>query len=189
MDNNNKIVSFEDEPLILVDENDNEIGYLTKDLCHKGMGILHRAFSIFLFNDKMDLVLQRRSSDKLLWGDYWSNTVCSHPRKGETLEIATKRRLEDELGITAELTHLFKFQYQAKFKNLGSEHELCHVFIGRHNGLYFPNPNEIKDLMLIPFDEVEVELKRNEKLYTPWFKMEWASIIKDYKKEIHNLFK
>jgi isopentenyl-diphosphate delta-isomerase len=171
----------------LVDENDNETGYLTKDLCHQGSGILHRAFSVFIFNDKKDLLLQRRSEDKLLWPNYWSNSVCSHPRKGESLEIASQRRLDDEMGINADLKWLFKFQYQAKFKNLGSEFELCHVLIGKHNGLYFPNPNEIKDLMLIPFEDVEKEITKNEKYYTPWFKIEWARIISDFKNEIINL--
>jgi isopentenyl-diphosphate delta-isomerase len=185
--NNEKIVSFIDEPLILVDENDNETGYMSKELCHQGEGILHRAFSIFIFNDKKDLLLQIRSSDKLLWADYWSNTVCSHPRKGETIEIAAQRRLDDEMGIQADLKWLFKFQYQAKFKQIGSENELCHVFIGKHNGLYYPNPNEIKDLMLIPFEEVEAEIKKNEKYYTPWFKIEWKKIISDYKNEIIKL--
>jgi isopentenyl-diphosphate delta-isomerase len=185
--NNEKIVSFIDEPLILVDENDNETGYMSKELCHQGEGILHRAFSIFIFNDKKDLLLQRRSSDKLLWADYWSNTVCSHPRKGETIEIAAQRRLDDEMGIQADLKWLFKFQYQAKFKQIGSENELCHVFIGKHNGLYYPNPNEIKDLMLIPFEEVEAEIKKNEKYYTPWFKIEWKRIISDFKNEIIKL--
>jgi isopentenyl-diphosphate delta-isomerase len=184
---NDKVVSFQDEPLILVDENDNETGYLTKDLCHQGSGILHRAFSVFIFNDKKDLLLQRRSEDKLLWPNYWSNSVCSHPRKGESLEIASQRRLDDEMGINADLKWLFKFQYQAKFKNLGSEFELCHVLIGKHNGLYFPNPNEIKDLMLIPFEDVEKEITKNEKYYTPWFKIEWARIISDFKNEIINL--
>lgn len=184
---NDKIVSFTDEPLILVDENDNEIGYLTKDECHKGNGILHRAFSIFIFTEKKDLILQKRSSKKLLWPEYWSNTVCSHPRKGESLEIATQRRLDDEIGIQVDLKHLFKFQYQAKYKDLGSENELCHVFIGKYNDLIKPNPNEIKDILLIPFDEVDKELQKNSKLYTPWFKLEWARIIKDFRNEIINL--
>lgn len=184
---NNRIVSFDDELLILVDENDNEIGYESKDKCHQGKGILHRAFSIFLFNDKLELLFQKRSDDKLLWGGYWSNTVCSHPRKGETIEIATKRRLNDEMGVDADLKFLFKFQYQAKFKSIGSEHELCYVYIGKHNGPYHPNPNEIKDLMFIPFDKIEEELQRNGKFYTPWFKIEYQRILEDFRQQLYLL--
>lgn len=184
---NNKIVSFDDELLILVDENDNEIGYESKDKCHQGKGLLHRAFSIFLFNDKHELLFQKRSDDKLLWGGYWSNTVCSHPRKGETIEIATKRRLNDEMGVDADLKFLFKFQYQAKFKSIGSEHELCYVYIGKHNGPYHPNPNEIKDLMFIPFDKIEEELQRNGKFYTPWFKIEYQRILEDFREQLYLL--
>lgn len=186
-DQNNRIVSFDNEPLILVDENDNEIGYESKDKCHQGNGILHRAFSIFLFNDKNELLFQKRSDDKLLWGGYWSNTVCSHPRKGETMEIATQRRLMDEMGVEAELQYLFKFQYQAKFKSIGSENELCHVFIGKHNGPYHPNPNEIKDLMFIHFDKIEEEIKRNGKFYTPWFKIEYQRMLEEYREQIISL--
>ena len=86
MDEQNKIVSFEDELLILVDENDNETGWDTKDVCHNGNGILHRAFSIFIFNDKQELLLQKRSQDKRLWPLFLSNSCCSHPRKGESYE-------------------------------------------------------------------------------------------------------
>ncbi len=182
-----KVVSFNDEPLILVDENDNEIGYLLKDACHQGDGILHRAFSIFILTPKKDLILQKRSEDKLLWPNFWSNTVCSHPRKGETLEVATQRRLEDEIGIQTALKYLFKFQYQAKYKNYGSESEVCSVFIGKYDGLIYPNANEIKDLMLIPFEEVESEIARNSQYFTPWFKIEWEKIISEYKKDIINL--
>lgn len=184
---NSRIVSFVDELLILVDENDNEIGFETKEKCHQGDGILHRAFSIFLFNDKHELLLQKRADEKLLWGGYWSNTVCSHPRKGETIEVATQRRLMDEMGVETDLKFLFKFQYQAKFKRIGSENELCYVFIGKHNGPYYPNPNEIKDLMFIQFDKIEEELERNGKLYTPWFKIEHQRMLDNYKDQIYSL--
>lgn len=184
---NNRIVSFNDELLILVDENDNEIGYETKDICHQGEGILHRAFSIFIFNNNHELLFQRRSDEKLLWGGFWSNTVCSHPRKGETVEEAAQRRLVDELGIQTNLQYLFKFQYHAKFRNIGSENELCYVFIGKHNGPYYPNPNEIKDLMFIPFDKIQEELQRNDKHYTPWFKIEYQRLLEEFRDKIYEL--
>lgn len=184
---NSNIVSFDDEMLILVDENDNEIGYEHKNKCHEDSGILHRAFSIFIFNDNLDLLMQKRSDTKLLWGDFWSNTVCSHPRKGESMEFATQRRLKDEMGISTDLKYLFKFQYQAKFKNIGSENELCSVYVGHYNGPFNPNPTEIKDMMFIPYDKILEEITRSPKFYTPWFVLEWEKIIKDYKQEIVNL--
>ena len=104
-----KIVSFDDEKLILVDENDNEIGYETKEKCHNGNGILHRAFSIFIFNRNNELLIQQRDLSKRLWGGYWSNTCCSHPRQGESYPVATQRRLEEEIGIKTPLQYLFRF--------------------------------------------------------------------------------
>ena len=98
---NDQKVSFDDEKLILVDEHDNIIGYENKDVCHNGDGLLHRAFSIFLFTSNGELLIQQRSQEKRLWGLFWSNTCCSHPRKGETYEQATMRRLQEELGLKA----------------------------------------------------------------------------------------
>ena len=91
----NRVVSSEAEELILVDEQDNETGYLSKAACHDGDGVLHRAFSVFLFNDRGELLLQQRSPSKRLWGGYWSNSCCSHPRRGESIQVATRRRLRD----------------------------------------------------------------------------------------------
>ena len=114
-----KVVSFEDEKLILVDENDNAIGYENKDVCHNGAGILHRAFSIFIFNSNNELLLQQRHTDKRLWGAFWSNSCCSHPRKGESYPQATVRRLKEELGLDTKLRYLYRFQYQASFGDKG----------------------------------------------------------------------
>ena len=99
MQNNDQIVSFDDEKLILVDESDNILGYETKVKAHEGIGILHRAFSLFIFNDKKELLIQKRSQDKPLWPMFWANSVCSHPRKGEEYDTAIHRRLKEELGI------------------------------------------------------------------------------------------
>ena len=94
---NDVVVSSESEALILVDENDREIGFSSKDSCHDGPGILHRAFSLFIFNTAGELLLQQRSAGKRLWPLYWSNSCCSHPRAGETMELAVNRRLQQEL--------------------------------------------------------------------------------------------
>ncbi len=99
--NENRVVSSEAEELILVDEHDNEIGHLSKAECHDGEGRLHRAFSVFLFNDSGELLLQRRSPAKRLWGGYWSNSCCSHPRLGESLHTATSRRLRVAVAMSS----------------------------------------------------------------------------------------
>ncbi len=115
MNDQHRIVSSESEDLILVDRDDREIGHLSKAQCHDGEGVLHRAFSLFLFSDRGELLLQQRSPHKRLWPGFWSNSCCSHPRRGETLELATARRLDDELNLGAELEHVYRFCYTAAF--------------------------------------------------------------------------
>ena len=105
--------SPESELLILVDTHDQETGSLGKAECHDGDGILHRAFSVFLFNDRGELLLQQRSADKRLWPMYWTNTCCSHPRQGESMQVATERRLQQELNTASTLEFIYKFEYQA----------------------------------------------------------------------------
>jgi isopentenyl-diphosphate delta-isomerase len=181
-----KIVSFDDEKLILVDENDNEIGYESKDVCHNGDGILHRAFSIFIFNSKHELLIQQRDASKRLWGGYWSNTCCSHPRKGESYAIATKRRLDEEIGLKTPLQYLFRFQYQAKFEDKGSENELCSVYIGHSDQTPVINETEIMDWKYISITELNRDLMLNPQNYTPWFKMEWERMTKEYMDAVLN---
>ncbi len=118
------------DQLILVDASDRETGFLSKEECHQGAGRLHRAFSVFLFNRRGELLLQQRSAAKPLWPLYWSNTCCSHPRQGETVEAAARRRLAEELALSAELRFLYKFEYRAEYQQIGTEHELCWVFAG-----------------------------------------------------------
>lgn len=183
----NNIVSFDDEKLILVDENDNIQGYKTKIECHQGNGILHRAFSIFIFNSKNQLLLQKRSDQKLLWPLFWSNSCCSHPRKGEEYNVAIHRRLKEELGIDTKLKYLFKFQYQVNFEDVGSENELCSVYIGKSNDSIIVNKNEIAEWKYIDVDKMESEMEINPEHFTPWFKMEWERIMKDFKSDIENL--
>ena len=187
MSDKNKIVSFEDELLILVDENDSEKGYDTKDICHNDSGILHRAFSIFIFNDKKELLLQKRSAGKRLWPLYWSNSCCSHPRKGETYEYATHRRLEEELGLKTKLIYLYKFQYQAHYKNVGSENELCAVYIGQSNDVPIVNDTEIAEWKYISMDELDSQLAKNPDQFTPWFKLEWQELKAKYLDQIRAL--
>ena len=119
------------DALILVDEADRSLGFLSKALCHEGRGVLHRAFSLLIFNERGELLIQQRAASKRLWPMYWSNSCCSHPRGDESMETATQRRLLEELGIRCPLQFLFKFQYQAQFDATGAENELCSVYIGR----------------------------------------------------------
>jgi isopentenyl-diphosphate Delta-isomerase len=182
-----KQVSFDDEMLILVNPKDEEIGWEDKARCHLGDGILHRAFSIFIFNDNNELLIQKRSDQKLLWPLFWSNSCCSHPRKGEKIESAAQRRLEEELGIKTRLKYLYKFQYQAAFKDVGSENELCSVFIGKSDGQVQVNKNEIAEWKYLKAENLDTELTENPGSYTPWFKMEWARLRNTYWQEIKQL--
>ncbi|HNP63547.1 MAG TPA: isopentenyl-diphosphate Delta-isomerase [Woeseiaceae bacterium] len=175
-----RVVSSEGEELILVDSNDNEIDYRSKADCHDGDGILHRAFSLFLFDDSGRLLLQRRSSAKRLWPGYWSNSCCSHPRRGETLDVATLRRLGDELNIAARLEHIYHFCYQASFGTAGSENELCHVYLGKVDGEVRPNESEIESIRFIRRGELDIELEEYPRRFTPWFKQEWTTLKRDY---------
>ena len=174
------VVSFDDEPLILVDEHDREIGYLDKASAHLGHGVLHRAFSLFVFNPQGELLLQQRAPGKRLWPGYWSNTCCSHPRRGETLETAVHRRLHEELGLHCPLQFLFKFEYQAQFDAEGAEHELCWVYAGRSASTPTVNINEISALRYISPDALDAEMAQQPQTFTPWFKIEWERLRREH---------
>ncbi len=181
-------VSFSDEPLILVNEKDEILGYKDKVSCHVGDGILHRAFSIFIFNGKGQVLMQKRSAEKPLWPLYWSNSCCSHPRKGESYEIATQRRLKEELGFTTDLKFLFKFQYQARFGEVGSENELCSVYVGRYDGPVQTNQREIAEWEWMDVEALEREMRSHPEHFTPWFKMEWERMRREHWGEIEALW-
>jgi isopentenyl-diphosphate delta-isomerase len=141
---------------------------------------LHRAFSIFVFNGDDELLLQQRSPTKMLWPGYWSNTCCSHPRRGEAMATAVVRRLTQELGFTCPLEYLYKFKYHAQFGAAGAEHELCSVYFGRYDGPVDVNVNEIAAWRFVGVDALERELKAKPDTFTPWFKMEWVHIKANY---------
>ncbi|HPC84268.1 MAG TPA: isopentenyl-diphosphate Delta-isomerase [Thermoanaerobaculaceae bacterium] len=169
-------VSFADEPLILVDEHDREIGFASKQRCHEGEGLLHRAFSVFLFDPAGRLLLQQRANSKPLWPGYWANSCCSHPRRGETVEEAAHRRLGEELGVAAKLEVLFSFTYHARYRDLGSERELCWVLAGPLSGELRPNPNEVAAWRFVSVDELDAELATRPDLYSPWLHLEWPRV-------------
>lgn len=173
---NGDVVSFDNEALIIVDPQDRILGHGTKAELHQGAGTLHRAFSIFLFNDAGHVLLQQRSADKPLWPGYWSNTCCSHPRRGESYGIATQRRLKEELGVEAPLRFTHRFRYQAQFSAEGAEHELCSVYVGRIDGDPVPNPQEVSEWQWVSPSALDEWLDTNPENLTPWFKLEWAAL-------------
>src|SRR3989344_5601198 len=158
--------------LLIVNKKDEILRSETKEKCHEGKGILHRAFSVFIFNNKNQLLLQKRSKFKLLWPLYWSNSCCSHPKKGENIQSAAKKRLKEELGFSCPLKLTGSFQYQARYKNIGSENELCSIFIGEYNGKIRHNPNEVADWKWVSFSGLQRDIRKNPKKYTPWLKIE-----------------
>ena len=170
------------DALILVDAADRDVGRLSKARCHEGKGVLHRAFSLLIFNGEGELLIQQRAPSKRLWPLYWSNSCCSHPRSGETMDEATRRRLGEELGIGCPLQFLFKFEYQAQFDANGSEHELCSVFAGTCTDPLKINRSEILAWRWVRPEALQAQLASQEaRQFTPWFKMEWARIWSDHR--------
>lgn len=165
------------EEVILVDENDREIGLMEKMEAHE-KGLLHRAFSVFIFNQKNELLLQKRAFSKYHSGGLWTNTCCSHPRKNESIEDAAKRRLMEEMGMTCELKTIFSFIYKAQLDKGLTEHEFDYVLIGYTNNLPIINKDEVADYKFIDFKNLELDIKLNENDYTVWFKTIFAKVSK-----------
>lgn len=168
-----EVVSADSDELILVDDDDREIGHEIKSVCHDGDGILHRAFSVFVFNQDGDLLLQQRERSKRLWPEVWANSCCSHPRRGESLEDAAHRRLQQELGLDCDLDYVFTFQYHARFRDLGSEREVCSVYVGTSALLPTVNPTEVAQWRYISPADLDREIVRSDDQFTPWLKLEW----------------
>ncbi len=156
------------EKVILVDENDREIGLMEKMEAHE-KGLLHRAFSVFLFNENNELLLQKRASSKYHSGGLWTNTCCSHPRANESITEASARRLQEEMGITAVATPEFSFIYKAELENGLTEHELDHVLIGKFSGEPNINPEEVEDWKYVSMETIDQDLKNHPENYTAWF--------------------
>ncbi len=170
------------EQMILVDEVDNEVGFKEKFECHRHPVQLHRAFSVFIFNDKNQLLLTKRNSGKKTWPGFWSNTCCSHPRPSEPPELAAKRRVEEELGFTCDLEFLFKFIYKADYDNTWGEHELDHVFAGSYSGPVSPNPEEIDNFKFADIAALQNDMAEHPEEYTPWFKLCLNRVLEHLKK-------
>lgn len=170
------VVSSEGEELILVDDEDTEVGFATKADAHDGEGMQHRAFSVFLVDAAGRILLQRRHDTKRLWPGYWANSCCSHPRRGESMTEATARRLFEELGVVVDLEYVYKFGYHARFGELGSERELCWVFVGTVDGEVHPNATEIAEIAWVAPEQLDKDLANEPERFTPWLHLEWERL-------------
>lgn len=183
-----QMTSSQQEMLILVDENDEVIGFQEKESCHDGDGLLHRAFSVFLFDQTGKLLLQKRSQHKRLWGDFWSNSCCSHPRPNEETREAAEKRVREELGVDSCLHFLFKFEYRARYDGRGSENELCHVYAGLLVGEPKVNEFEVSDWRMIGPQSLDRELIEKPGAFTPWLQSEWPRLRGSHWGHIEALF-
>lgn len=159
-----------EELVILVNQNDQQIGLMPKLEAHQ-KAVLHRAFSVFILNDKNELMLQQRAAHKYHSPLLWTNTCCSHQREGESNLEAGNRRLYEEMGFTTELKELFSFIYKAPFDNGLTEHELDHVMIGYYNAEPIINPEEVESWKWMDIDNVREDMQAHPEVYTAWFKI------------------
>lgn len=159
-----------EEFVILVDENDQEIGVMEKQKAHE-LGFLHRAFSVFIFNSEKKLLLQQRASHKYHSPNLWTNTCCSHPRKGESVQQAANRRLKEEMGLDTNLRVVGHILYKADLDNSLSEHEYDYILIGYSDDIPKINKEEVKSYKYLTFDEIIEEQKHLSHQYTEWFKL------------------
>ncbi|MEO5646948.1 MAG: isopentenyl-diphosphate Delta-isomerase [Chitinophagaceae bacterium] len=170
--------------LILVNEFDEEIGTMEKMEVHR-KGLLHRAFSVFIFDRQGNMLLQQRAISKYHNGGAWSNTCCSHPFPGESTESAALRRLEEEMGFSVPLVKLFDFVYKVDFSNGLTEHEFDHVFIGNYDGDVNYNPSEVMDYSFRNMHDIRSSLDENPGQFTEWFRITFPKL-EDYWKSTFN---
>jgi isopentenyl-diphosphate delta-isomerase len=156
------------QEVILVNENDDQVGVMEKMEAHQ-KALRHRAFSVFIFNSKNEMLLQQRALSKYHSAGLWTNACCSHPKPGEDTKSGATRRLFEELGFTTELKEIFHFTYKHSFENGLTEFEFDHVFTGNYDGEVFPEKEEVSDYGFMGFDEIESSLKSHPKKFTPWF--------------------
>jgi isopentenyl-diphosphate delta-isomerase len=159
-----------EEKVILVNQKDEPIGLMPKMEAHE-KGLLHRAFSVFIFNEKNELMIQQRALSKYHSPGLWTNTCCSHQREGETNIEAGKRRLQEEMGFTTELEDTISFIYKAPFDNGLTEHEFDHILVGNYNEEPSLNPEEAEAWKWMGLDEVAKDMENNPSVYTEWFKI------------------
>lgn len=159
-----------EEFVVLVDQDDQKLGLMEKQQAHIA-GMLHRAFSVFVFNSKGELMIQQRAASKYHSPTLWTNTCCSHPRDNETYKEAAHRRLQEEMGFDCELEYKFNFIYKAHLENDLIEHELDHVFIGTFDEEPKLNPDEVMAYRWVELDDLKKDIDKNPQNYTAWFKI------------------
>lgn len=167
------------EQVVLVSEKDEILGLMDKQEAHVN-GLLHRAFSVFLFNRKGEMLLQKRAPSKYHSPNKWTNACCSHPRENETYHTAGIRRLREELGISATISEKFHFIYKANVGQELWEHELDHVFTGIYEGNFQLNPKEVSEVRFIKIENLNEEIHKNPSQFTEWFKI----ILKEYQQHL-----
>ena len=170
-----------EELLILVNKNDDETGLLDKLSVHRE-GLLHRAFSVFIFNSRKELLLQQRAFGKYHSAGLWSNTCCSHPRAGESITYAISRRLQEEMGMVCDTQFQFKFIYQHQFENGLTEHECDHVYFGSTNQQPVTNEEEVRDYKYISLAELEEQIHQYPDQFTAWLKICLPMVKEHYNK-------
>jgi isopentenyl-diphosphate delta-isomerase len=168
-------VNFKEEKLIAVDSTDKQIGEVTKSEAHQ-KGILHRAFSVFIFNSKGEWLLQQRALNKYHSGGLWSNACCGHPNTGEQINEAASNRLIFEMGLQTEIKNIFPFYYKAAFENGLTEHEYDHIYTGKTDITPSPNPDEVESYRYVSFEELENEVNQIPEKFTEWFKMVYKQV-------------
>tara|TARA_R100000935_G_C2840105_1_gene170463 strand:- start:2288 stop:2812 length:525 start_codon:yes stop_codon:yes gene_type:complete len=161
---------IKEEQVILVNQNDEQIGLMAKMEAHE-KALLHRAFSVFVFNKNGELMLQQRALHKYHTPGLWTNTCCSHQREGETNIAAGKRRLQEEMGFSTDLKESISFIYKAPFENGLTEHEYDHILIGEFNDKPNINPDEVAAWKWASLEDIKIDMKENPDLYTAWFKI------------------
>jgi isopentenyl-diphosphate Delta-isomerase len=171
--------------IILVSENDTPVGESSKEEAHK-RGLLHRCFSVFILNNKNELLLQQRALDKYHSPGLWTNACCSHPKPGEETIDAAHRRLQEEMGFNCDLEEIFSFVYRAEFENNLIEHEFDHVYLGYYDGKISPEISEVADYKWIDLETLEADIQNNPSLYTAWLKICFEKVFEYIKSGGHS---
>lgn len=175
IDNSPVTTIMEEQEVILVNERDEPVGTMKKMEAHE-KGVLHRAFSVFIFDREGRILLQQRAANKYHGAHLWTNACCSHPFPGEKVETAAKRRLSEELGFSTALQHIFSFTYKACVENNLVEHEYDHVLAGEYEGSLNPDPGEVSDFVYADMRKLKKQIENDPQKFTSWFKIAFPKI-------------
>lgn len=175
IDNSPVTTIMEEQEVILVNEKDEAIGTMKKMEAHE-KGVLHRAFSVFIFDKKGRMLLQQRASEKYHGANLWTNACCSHPFPGEKVDAAAQRRIQEELGFSTVLQEIFSFTYKADVENCLIEHEYDHVFAGEYGGVIEPNPGEVSQIAYVEMNDIKKQIENDPLRFTSWFKIAFPRI-------------